>query len=182
MLAPAPLRIVALRHALLEIRSASGTKFVHRFFEPGESYLPRTGLGWTVSAEDGSAFEWRSGDKSLGLLAPPGAVNMAPVDNALTGLQPIKLQVAPQEGRDAPANPNAPAPSASDLQAVRELRTKLEEADRKLADFQRRYSEQHPAVQASAGGCSVLVRHRAGMPPLRTQRPIAGANRLPAWL
>ena len=126
-----PLRIVALRRALLEIRSPSGTMMVRRFYEAGETYLPRTGVGWTVSAEDGSAFEWRAGDKSLGLLAPSGAVNLAPVDKALAGPQPIKLQVAPQEGKDAPAPEQQPQklPAGFDANDPVYLRGTVEKID-----------------------------------------------------
>ncbi|HEY7797225.1 MAG TPA: helix-turn-helix domain-containing protein [Hyphomonadaceae bacterium] len=76
------LRVVALRRELLEVRSSDGTKFVHRYFEPGETYIPRVGSGWTVSTGDGSAFEWRLGDSSLGLLSETGPVNAQSVDVA----------------------------------------------------------------------------------------------------
>jgi hypothetical protein len=76
------LRIVALKRELLEVRSSDGTKFVHRYFEPGETYIPRVGSGWSVSTGDGSAFEWRLGDNSLGLLAETGPVNAQSVDTA----------------------------------------------------------------------------------------------------
>ncbi|HEX5008284.1 MAG TPA: helix-turn-helix domain-containing protein, partial [Hyphomonadaceae bacterium] len=59
------LQVVALKRELLEVRSSDGTKFVHRYFEPGETYIPRVGSGWTVSTGDGSAFEYRLGDNSL---------------------------------------------------------------------------------------------------------------------
>jgi len=65
-------RIVALKSALLEVRSAKGDKYVRRTFAPGESFIVRVGAGFTVTAEDGSAFEWRMGDQSLGLLQPEG--------------------------------------------------------------------------------------------------------------
>jgi cytoskeleton protein RodZ len=67
------LRIVAVKRALIEVRSAAGDKYVRRYFEPGESYPVRVGYGWTVTApEDGSAFEWRLGEQSLGLMQPEG--------------------------------------------------------------------------------------------------------------
>jgi hypothetical protein len=64
-----PLHIVAVKEARIEVRGADGTKFLARVFAPGESYTPRVGAGWTVTTSDGSAFEWRLGDQSLGLLA-----------------------------------------------------------------------------------------------------------------
>ncbi len=66
------LRLVALRSGSVEVRSAKGDKYVHRDFIAGESYSVRVGAGWTVSVSDGSAFEWRLGDQSLGLLQPEG--------------------------------------------------------------------------------------------------------------
>ncbi len=79
-----PLRVVALKRARIEFRGADGTKFLARYFSAGESYAPRVGAGWTVSATDGAAFEWRMGDMSLGLLAPEGGpVYSNGVDTAL---------------------------------------------------------------------------------------------------
>src|SRR5262249_19889387 len=66
------LRIVALKRAQLEVRSAKGDKYVHRVYEPGEFFVVRVGAGFTVSADDGTAFEWRLGDQSLGLLQSEG--------------------------------------------------------------------------------------------------------------
>jgi hypothetical protein len=66
------LRIVALKRAMLEVRSAKGDKYVHRYYNPGESFIVRVGAGFTVSVEDGAAFEWRLGEQSLGLVQPEG--------------------------------------------------------------------------------------------------------------
>ncbi len=66
------LRLVALRSGSVEVRSSKGDKYVHRDFIAGEAYSVRVGAGWTVSVNDGSAFEWRLGDQSLGLLQPEG--------------------------------------------------------------------------------------------------------------
>jgi hypothetical protein len=115
-----PLHIVAVRRALLEVRSANGDKYVHRFLEPGESYPPRVGYGWTVSTDDGSAFEWRLGDRPLGLLAPAGgpvqkqsvdlvlaqatASAARPPEQRLAALQPVRYE--PQ----TPAPPQTPEP------------------------------------------------------------------------
>lgn len=67
-----PLRLVALERAWVEVNAADGTKYRSRYFEVGESYAPRVGAGWTVTARDGKAFEWRLGESSLGLLRPEG--------------------------------------------------------------------------------------------------------------
>jgi beta-lactamase regulating signal transducer with metallopeptidase domain/lipopolysaccharide export system protein LptA len=85
-----PLRIVAIKRGLLEVKSAKGDKYVRRYFEPGESYQPRLGHGWTVTADDGSAFEWRLGDKPLGLLEPAGG----PVESLSVDLVLLKPQEA----------------------------------------------------------------------------------------
>lgn len=66
------LRIVALKRGMLEVRSAKGDKYVHRPYNAGEFFIVRVGEGFTVSADDGTAFEWRLGDQSLGLLQPEG--------------------------------------------------------------------------------------------------------------
>jgi len=66
------LRIVALKRSMLEVRSAKGDKYVHRYYNPGEFFIVRVGEGFTVSADDGTAFEWRLGDDSLGLLQESG--------------------------------------------------------------------------------------------------------------
>ena len=66
------LRIVALKQSMLEVRSAKGGKYVHRRYDRGEFFVVRVGAGFTVSAEDGAAFELRLGDESLGLLQPEG--------------------------------------------------------------------------------------------------------------
>lgn len=78
------LTIVALKRARLEVRGANGDSYRARYFSPGERYAPRVGAGWTVTTPDGSAFEWRRGEVSLGLLAPQGGpVYAQSVDLAL---------------------------------------------------------------------------------------------------
>lgn len=102
------LRIVALRRARVEIRGADGTKFLARYFEPGEDYPPRVGAGWTVTTNDGGAFEWRLGDSSLGLLAPEGGpVYAQSVDAALTR-EPLPM--SPEALAPSPVDANATAP------------------------------------------------------------------------
>ncbi len=134
------LRIVALKRGMLEVRSAKGDKYVHRYFNAGERYSVRVGLGWTVTADDGAAFEWRLGDQSLGPLqaeggpvytqnvdlaaqrqpiAPPEApvVETDPSITAVTGPLPPAAGTAPAAPRPRttprpPAQPAAP-PAAS---------------------------------------------------------------------
>jgi cytoskeleton protein RodZ len=113
--APTPssqLRIVALKRELLEVRSADGTKFVHRYFEPGETYIPRVGSGWTVSTGDGSAFEYRLGDNSLGLLAEVGPINAQSVDIAAQR-PPIVVEVPSVEATPPDASLTAPTPDVA---------------------------------------------------------------------
>lgn len=102
--APA-LRLVALKRARVEVRGSDGTKFVARYFSPGESYSPRVNAGWTVTTEDGTAFEWRLGEASLGpLSALPGPVYAQSVDSAL-GRTPVVVETT---------TPTTPAPAVSD--------------------------------------------------------------------
>jgi transcriptional regulator with XRE-family HTH domain len=68
-----PLELVAVRQGWLEVRGADGTIFRSRNMAAGETYFPRLNAGWTVSARDGGAFEWRVGDIVVGPLGPDGA-------------------------------------------------------------------------------------------------------------
>ncbi len=68
-----PLEIVAVRQGWLEVRGADGTIFLSRTMAEGESYFPRLKAGWTVSARNGGAFEWRVGDITVSPLGPEGA-------------------------------------------------------------------------------------------------------------
>lgn len=113
------LRIVALRPGSVEVRSAKGDKYVHRDFVAGESYPVRVGAGWTVSVNDGAAFEWRFGDQSLGLLQTEGgqvysqSVDLAAQRTPIVTEIPIDPSIAAEGVAPAPpvtgANP-APAP------------------------------------------------------------------------
>jgi hypothetical protein len=105
------LRLVAVKRELIEVRSAAGDKYVHRYFEPGEGYTVRVGSGWTVSTEDGSAFEWRLGEDSLGLLAPQGPVYSQSVDLAAQR-PPIVVEAPPEP--DATVVEPAPADATAD--------------------------------------------------------------------
>ncbi|MBI1359200.1 MAG: hypothetical protein GC155_02830 [Alphaproteobacteria bacterium] len=106
-----PLHIVAVKEARIEVRGADGTKFLARVFEPGESYSPRVGAGWTVTTNDGSAFEWRLGDESLGLFTPDGGPVYAQSVDLAMKREPVAPPVV-----DTP--PPAPvAPSAAETNA-----------------------------------------------------------------
>lgn len=111
-----PLHFVAVKAARIEVRGADGTKFLAREFAPGESYMPRVGAGWTVTTSDGSAFEWRLGDESLGLLAPEGPVYAQSVDVAAQRT-PIAPPAVPETESLTPspldANARVPAPAAA---------------------------------------------------------------------
>ena len=77
------LSITALRTAWIEVRGADGTIFRSRKMAPGETYYPRLGSGWTVTARDGSAFEWRVENVSVGKLSEePVEVFAVSVDQA----------------------------------------------------------------------------------------------------
>lgn len=67
------LELVAVRQGWLEVRGADGTIFRSRIMAEGETYFPRLNAGWTVSARDGGAFQWRVGDIVVGPLGPDGA-------------------------------------------------------------------------------------------------------------
>lgn len=134
------LRIVALRPGSVEVRSAKGDKYVHRDFVAGESYPVRVGAGWTVSVNDGSAFEWRLGDQSLGLLQPEGGqvysqsidlaaqrapiVTEVPIDPSIAAEAPPATAggTPPVAGANpAPAKPRPPKPQGSTTPPPREL-------------------------------------------------------------
>lgn len=104
-----PLEIVAVRQAWLEVRGADGTIFLSRTMAVDEGYFPRLKAGWTVSARNGGAFEWRVGDVPVGPLGPEGAqVFSVSVDDQLVraaeALAPVVTDVAPRPppGRTVP--------------------------------------------------------------------------------
>ncbi len=68
-----PLSLTAIRQGWIEVRGADGTIFRSRVMAEGETYFPRLGADWTVSARDGGAFEWRVGDIVIGTLGPDAA-------------------------------------------------------------------------------------------------------------
>jgi len=91
------LRIVALKRGMLEVRSAKGDKYVHRNYNPGEFFIVRVGEGFTVSADDGTAFEWRLGDQSLGLLQAEGGPVYTQSADLAAQRQPILPPAQPPE-------------------------------------------------------------------------------------
>ena len=79
-----PLELVAVKQGWMEVRGADGTIFRSRVMAAGESYFPRLQAGWTVSARNGGAFEWRVGDVTIGPLGPEGAqVFSASIDDQI---------------------------------------------------------------------------------------------------
>ena len=72
-IAALPLTLHAVRDGWIEVRGADGTIFRSRVMRTGETYIPRLGAGWTVSARDGGAFEWHVGDLVVGPLGPESA-------------------------------------------------------------------------------------------------------------
>lgn len=137
------LRIVALRPGSVEVRSAKGDKYVHRDFVAGESYPVRVGAGWTISVNDGAAFEWRLGDASLGLVQTEGgqvysqsvdlAAQRAPLITEIPVDPSIAAEAAPTPAPGAtgtppvagaaavPAKPRPPRPAQATTPPPREL-------------------------------------------------------------
>jgi hypothetical protein len=113
------LRIIALKRSMLEVRSAKGDKYVHRYYNPGEFFVVRVGAGFTVSAEDGAAFEWRLGDQSLGLLQETGgpvfsqSVDQAAQRPPIVIAPPVIEPVASDTDANVLAIPGQPATGAS---------------------------------------------------------------------
>lgn len=97
------LQLVAVRQGWLEVRGSDGTIFLSRTLAEGESYFPRMKAGWTVSARNGGAFEWRVGDLAVGRLGPEGAqVFSVSVDDQL----PLAAErIAAAAGTEAGSQP-----------------------------------------------------------------------------
>lgn len=99
-----PLTLVALRDGWIEVRGADGTIFRSRVMRSGESYAPRAGAGWTISARDGSAFEWRVGDAVIGTLGADAApVYAASVDAAAARAMDIAAPALASAGNGQPS-------------------------------------------------------------------------------
>ena len=113
------LRIIALKRGMLEVRSAKGDKYVHRNYNPGEFFIVRVGEGFTVSADDGTAFEWRLGDQSLGLLQATGGPVYTQSADLAAQRQPIAPPPPPvQVVQPSELEVNAPAAAAPVVDAA----------------------------------------------------------------
>ena len=78
------LSLKAVETSWIEVRGSDGTVYLSKQMIAGDVYVPRVGAGWTVTVQDGSAFEWRLNGDSLGLIdAEGGQVHAASVDAAL---------------------------------------------------------------------------------------------------
>ncbi|MFC7291290.1 RodZ domain-containing protein [Hirschia litorea] len=78
------LTLRAIERSWIEVRGSDGTVYLSRELAPGDVYVPRVGAGWTITARDGGAFEWRLAGQSLGTLDEAGLpVYSAAVDDAL---------------------------------------------------------------------------------------------------
>jgi hypothetical protein len=96
--APA-LEIVALRKAWIEVRGADGTVFRERIMAKGETYRPRIGAGWTVTARDAGAFAWSIEGTEVAALgvddSPAYAISVdAAARAARDSVQPMTASVA----------------------------------------------------------------------------------------
>lgn len=94
-----PLEIVALRKAWIEVRGADGTVFRERIMARGETYRPRLGAGWTVTARDAGAFAWSIEGTEVAALGvddtPAYAISVdAAARAALDTVQPMTASVA----------------------------------------------------------------------------------------
>lgn len=104
------LEIVAVRQGWLEVRGADGTIFLSRTMAEGENYFPRLKAGWTVSARNGGAFEWRVGDLTVGPLGPEGAqVFSVSVDDQLVRAAEVSAPVVAEAEVTPPAAANGNA-------------------------------------------------------------------------
>jgi len=98
------LTLVALQDAWVEVRGPDGTLYRNRIMRAGETYIPRAGAGWTISARNGAAFEWRLGDAVIGLLGPEDtAVFAASVDAAATRAQDTAAPALAAAGNGQPS-------------------------------------------------------------------------------
>lgn len=100
-----PLTLTAVRDGWIEVRGADGTIFRSRVMRRGETYMPRVGADWTVSARDGGAFEWRLGDAVIRPLGPDATpVYAASVDVAAAeAAQAAAPSMAAAAGNGQPA-------------------------------------------------------------------------------
>ncbi|MGB3624392.1 MAG: helix-turn-helix domain-containing protein [Henriciella sp.] len=79
----AEISIVAMKPAWIEVRGADGTIFRSRTMARGEVYYPRIGADWTVTVQDGSAFEWHMDGVAVGLMSDTASpIYSASIDEA----------------------------------------------------------------------------------------------------
>ena len=84
------LSIVARKPAWIEVRGEDGTIFRSRTMARNERYYPRVGASWTVTVQDGSAFEWHVGEQVIGRLSETAEpVYSASIDQAATEAEQI---------------------------------------------------------------------------------------------
>ena len=84
------LSIVARKPAWIEVRGEDGTIFRSRTMARNERYYPRVGAGWTVTVQDGSAFEWHVGEQVIGRLSETSEpVYSASIDQAASEAEEI---------------------------------------------------------------------------------------------
>ena len=87
------LSLFAATQGWLEVRGADGTIFVSRIFAQGETYYPRVGANWSVSARDGAAWEWRMGADIIAPLGEAGiAVHSESIDGAANQAAEVLLE------------------------------------------------------------------------------------------
>lgn len=91
-----------LAPAWLEVRGPDGTIFLSQTLEPGQSYRPDVGAGWTLHARDGGAFEVFVDGVLLGPLGETGA----PVLGRRVDL--LVEEAAARLSAPAPTPPQAP--------------------------------------------------------------------------
>ncbi|CAI8402859.1 MAG: hypothetical protein CME93_00830 [Hyphomonadaceae bacterium] len=64
--------IRALRPAWIEVRGSDGTVFRNKQMDAGEVYFPRMMAGWTITTDDGGAFEWQLDGRVFDVLGANG--------------------------------------------------------------------------------------------------------------
>lgn len=94
------LSLKAVKTSWIEVRGSDGTVYLSKQMLAGDVYVPRVGAGWTVTVQDGSAFEWRRDGVSLGLVDPDGGQVHATSVDVAAQREPVP-EDALSERRDA---------------------------------------------------------------------------------
>lgn len=98
-----PLHLVAVQAGWLEVRAGDGTIFRSRKMAAGETYYPRIGAGWSVTARDGGAFTWKVGDIEIGPMGEVGSpVYALSVDTIALDAQAIATPALAAFGESIP--------------------------------------------------------------------------------